>query len=211
VLIPQDTGNDDEQIEITLTFSEPVTNLSVHVHDIDSTWYGGSPAAEFLSDLNPYPTSVTGEIFDTGITVDSGTLDNVGGWLNYENQEVNSVSFIYNRPPFADAGLFLDSLQFNCKGEDVVGLNNPLYAFENSGLLVFPNPVNDQLTVEVDSPCTSGTFVITTLEGKEVQHLPYNGEARKNVDVSDFAPGHYTIRLLNCDESQQLNRFVISR
>jgi hypothetical protein len=77
---------------------------------------------------------------------------------------------------------------------------------------VYPNPVRDLLTLEVNAELEKGTSIsILSIQGKVVYNEAINSgvsEYRNEIDVSNFAPGVYMIQITNGKTSVQ-ERIII--
>lgn len=137
----------DETIEVSLTFSSPVTNLVWHLVDIDED-VNGDPIEEYLSNVSPFPTEVTGELNAAGNTIDSnldpGAIENdMAGWLEYTGQTSDQYSFTYHRPG-AGYGLLLSSIEFECpcKAAPTVFLDPEIQEFSGTAIQVSDNEID---------------------------------------------------------------------
>jgi len=74
---------------------------------------------------------------------------------------------------------------------------------------IFPNPVNDKLSVEFISPEESCSFVIMDVQGRQVKTIQKN-EALGflSIDVSELETGTY---ILYSPQLNQRKQFVVKR
>ena len=73
-----------------------------------------------------------------------------------------------------------------------------------AGLVVYPNPVSDRLTLASASNLVGGQLRILGATGQLVWKGTYTGEA---VDVSGFKPGLYTLVVSTTDRQKLISRF----
>ena len=124
---PEDANDPDTLVNISITFSTPVYDLSILMNDFDynGTLSNSSSAREYASNISPYISSVTnltpGNTSDDIFMVSGGARvepllnqDNTLGWLNWTGT-ITSVSFTYNRPSNGGWGLILERFSFNCE------------------------------------------------------------------------------------------------
>lgn len=67
------------------------------------------------------------------------------------------------------------------------------------GIEIYPNPANDHIFIrsELDGQ-KSGSLVIYDLTGKRIleQELNFESDHEERVDIADYPPGHYTLKIL---------------
>jgi len=98
----------DTEVEYTITFSQPVTNLRIHVSDMDEVLVPGATTSEHFKFNAPLPISTSfptlGGIYLQGgnvVTADNSTPvvnDDAQGWINFGGQSITSINFTYNKP-----------------------------------------------------------------------------------------------------------------
>lgn len=120
VLIPFDTDILATSIPVSIEFSQEVTDLDIHVLDIDEN-VNGNPVEEYFTNLQPFPTDASGELTISGETVDSNldpdaAENDAAGWIHYTGQTAAAYTFDYIRP-LTGYGVFLAELSFNCPCE----------------------------------------------------------------------------------------------
>jgi uncharacterized repeat protein (TIGR01451 family) len=92
-------------------------------------------------------------------------------------------------------------------------LDNEDYLLDTPNeLKIFPNPVNDQLTVAYQFAEMHDTkLIITDFTGRIVQQLDTPAGAHQTrVDVSQFTPGYYLVRVIS-GEKQMSEKFAVVR
>ncbi|MDX2360873.1 MAG: T9SS type A sorting domain-containing protein [Crocinitomicaceae bacterium] len=105
VLFPANTGAfNGGAITITFQFSQPVTNLQIHIDDLD--------IAETVNNINPAANSVTATngVLNFAGGVITSPANNADGWINWTGP-VTTVSFTYTRPGVG-FGLLVDFVNF---------------------------------------------------------------------------------------------------
>jgi hypothetical protein len=79
-------------------------------------------------------------------------------------------------------------------------------------LKIFPNPVNNQLTIAYQFAEMHDTkLIITDFTGRILQQLDTPAGAHQTrVDVSNFTPGYYLVRVISGDQ-QMSEKFAVVR
>jgi hypothetical protein len=80
-----------------------------------------------------------------------------------------------------------------CAGEPI-DVNTGLTSLSIPGVRVYPNPANDQVTIEGS---ISGRIAVIDLQGRTVIISTTNGAALVRIDVSAIAAGSYMLRALD--------------
>lgn len=83
------------------------------------------------------------------------------------------------------------------------GIADPATA---SGVFVYPNPVNEQLTIE-NIAVTTSAIVITDVLGQTVHTVPVTG-SKVAVNTTGLAPGVYFIHLVSENGTRELVKFI---
>lgn len=77
-----------------------------------------------------------------------------------------------------------------------------------SNYLLFPNPVNDQLSLRVDAAMAKDLSIeVLDASGRTVQALGawnVQGTAHRSWDASFLAPGRYLLRISSDDRTMQM-------
>ena len=157
----------------------------------------GMPMVEISASVNPAEAaSVSGEgTYEYGATV-TLTLDRNEDWAfqNWtENGEVVSEEMTYTFIATGNRNLVANFLHTEGVGEQ-----------GNQALVLYPNPVNDKLTIEADEAL--GTVEIYNLMGA----LVYNQKScssKVEINTADLQSGIYFIRMTN-DKMSETRRFV---
>ncbi len=135
--------------------------------------------------------NATIDVLIDGVNKVSQNLPSTGGWQNWSTFE-SSLDLTSGQHTIrlhaATDGFNLNWFQI---GEPVVTNINPI---EPKKLVIFPNPVSDQLFVQYDSP-GSFSIKITDLSGRILSSAKFN---RSNwLDVSSLEQGIYLVTLSN--------------
>ena len=157
----------------------------------------GMPMVEISASVNPAEAaSVSGEgTYEYGATV-TLTLDRNEDWAfqNWtENGEVVSEEMTYTFIATGNRNLVANFLHTEGVGEQ-----------GNQALVLYPNPVNDKLTIEADEAL--GTVEIYNLMGA----LVYNQKScssKVEINTADLQSGIYFVRMTN-DKMSETRRFV---
>jgi purine nucleoside phosphorylase len=76
---------------------------------------------------------------------------------------------------------------------------------QNSGLLLYPNPVHDVLTVRFDGKTDVERILVYSITGSLVKEIKVNKVMTEaQVDCSNFVPGTYLLKLSNSKGSYSL-------
>lgn len=123
--MPASSGSNFGTVPITLTFSQPVSNLRIKLVDIDEGVSNAEPdSEETVTGISPTYNNMFATVGTwnalgapgTGITaldaVPGSNNNNTSGWVEW-NVTDNVYSFTYNRPG-SGYGLILDSIVFDC-------------------------------------------------------------------------------------------------
>lgn len=122
----------DNQVTYTITFSQPVTNLRIHVSDVDEMLPAGNVGPSENLEFNaPFPVSTSNPAFG-GIYLQPGNIvnsvdgtaalnDNAQGWIDWGSQIVTAVSFTYNRPAQGYV-LMLDDMEMTLESNSIVSV-----------------------------------------------------------------------------------------
>jgi hypothetical protein len=95
----------------------------------------------------------------------------------------------------------------SCEQYTAVGIED---SYLNKGVRVFPNPSNEQATIEVLNPKRSGSYHIQlfNLEGREM----YSGQSvsgKFSINCQEFSEGMYFFRVSNEDWSSS-GKFIVN-
>jgi hypothetical protein len=77
----------------------------------------------------------------------------------------------------------------------------------SDNLLVYPNPVESQLTIELGSYNTNISLTVVNAGGQTVHRAEYKSEEELNLDMNDYYPGIYLIHLKS-DQQNGILRIV---
>ncbi len=79
----------------------------------------------------------------------------------------------------------------------------------NFSLDVYPNPTNDMLDISADNSGEINVFIIS-VDGKiiENRNLSYDGRLTEMVDVLNYAPGMYIVRIDNKELKFVINNII---
>ena len=157
----------------------------------------GMPMVEISASVNPAEAaSISGEgTYEYGATV-TLTLDRNEDWAfqNWtENGEVVSEEMTYTFIATGNRNLVANFLHTEGVGEQ-----------GNQALVLYPNPVNDKLTIEADDAL--GTVEIYNLVGALVYSQKNCGN-KVEINTADLQSGIYFVRLTN-DKMSETRRFV---
>ncbi len=119
----QTTPNNNLVVQVTITFSQPVSNVRLLLSDLD--FFQGINV-ESLSDFNIFPTGIEANPVTGVVEFYQGTLPFPGsppaifgsvadavGWLVWDGVATNQISFNYNRND-ARLGISLFELEYDC-------------------------------------------------------------------------------------------------
>lgn len=140
------------------------------------------PGASITVETQPLPTTKTTD--DNGET----SFENIYevGWMNYEIEVDGYPEIISDSVYLSEPDVYVDLTL------DYVGINkNSIHA----DYKVYPNPVNDQLTVKSPVNGTSGINIMD-VTGKNV--IEFNtSEKEFSINVSELSQGMYFLRIKN--------------
>lgn len=193
---------------LTLSVGSTFPNSGCTVLAIDSIllgirylkrWHGALSSGTSTSVSTPNPGFVVegiGLIFGTGICVNA---IHSGFIMNCYLKQSNSLSF---------------NAAANCSGLNSVGLSeNKL--FNGEEFLIFPNPVNDILNIELISELNIDRFIKIQILSSIGQLIREEDITFKNENVTiktnELSNGVYLLNLKNDNSLNVSKRFVISR
>ena len=117
---------------------------------------------------------------------------------------LDEISYVEVHADTWDAGftLWLDGVQFkNC--DPLTGMESGDWSQESS-LLIYPNPANDQVIITITPTIVDCRLLIVDCFGKEVRRVEVDaGTASITVDVTDLPSGIYIVRM-----NGEVGRFV---
>lgn len=195
---PADNTIPNNSIPITLTFSQPVSNLRIRFIDLDENVGNYGQPEESVSNFSISPSSVTNlNLGVNNIYLTNGNVtpednnpnynnNDASGWANWIGT-LSSISFNYNRPaPLY--GLIIDSIYVDC-------------------------PVSCNLQTNLGSDQTLCNGQSTSLNATQVNATSYlwnTGSTASSINVSN--PGTYwvTISNSNCNVSDTINIAAIN-
>jgi hypothetical protein len=126
--------------------------------------------------------------FDRNTASNSKMYYNVSGtWA----QILVAAGTLMIRPVMGDSTLFVGVPETTAKAMDIQ---------------LYPNPVNDQLTVAVNHPELVKELEITDLTGRTVIKSTFT----PTLNVSSLASGVYLLRVINSNNSMMTRKFVVS-
>jgi len=116
------------------------------------------------------------------------TTDNGSTWNAQTSptiQELRSVCFVTPGLGFA-AGANGTIIKYT--GTTGIDETNPL----SESLEVYPNPANDQITLQVNSYLLGSTYTLTDLAGRTIQTGQINS-VKTEISISELTPGMYLL------------------
>lgn len=93
----------------------------------------------------------------------------------------------------------LSELKYLSFQDLTTGIEEPL-SRNNINLIIYPNPVNDLLNVDLTTANRNGMITILTPEGKVIQKQVTAGTAIATLDLSHLPHGLYLLRYNNATE-----------
>ncbi len=124
IIIPFDIGISSSYIDVSISFNQPINNLSIRFIDLDENVSGFAQPEESITQIVPPPSSVSNLNLSvnpfflvSGIITPEDNISNINnndasGWVNWTGTLMN-VNFRYNRPGEL-YGLIIDSIYFDC-------------------------------------------------------------------------------------------------
>lgn len=211
----------DLEVQYTITFSEEVTDLRIHVYDFDEIIVPGASGSpehlKFFGTPNELPDFVTGDLFlqtnptNKIVTADNNSPvvnDDASGWIVW-NGPVQTITFSYMRP-YSGYVVFIDEMQLTHEPTNTASV-------EPVSHLGFTNVPSQYGPLEVARFCKdevvldgSATYdetdyhlSLSVLNPNPWSTTPlysdwFSGQAPSNIDLSAFAlvPGVvYTLSL----------------
>ncbi|MCF8294978.1 MAG: T9SS type A sorting domain-containing protein [Bacteroidales bacterium] len=83
----------------------------------------------------------------------------------------------------------------NLSFRDYISIHESAPARENAPLLIYPNPFNDILMIDLNGiQCSKGTISIITLEGRMIQEYPTHGTNLLRLDLGHLPKGLFFCR-----------------
>ncbi|MBI4645463.1 MAG: T9SS type A sorting domain-containing protein [Bacteroidia bacterium] len=73
-------------------------------------------------------------------------------------------------------------------------VNSELYNVEKKEIKVYPNPVNEQLTVELPLHFT-GSLEMFSISGEKLHYTDINNSSTLSIDMKKYKPGNYILRI----------------
>lgn len=83
--------------------------------------------------------------------------------------------------------------------KDITGLEEPI-ELGNNNLIIYPNPVNDVLNIDLSGVAAGGTISILTLEGKVLQEQKTDGANTVTLNLVQLPQGIYLCRYVSTKE-----------
>lgn len=85
---------------------------------------------------------------------------------------------------------------------------NAVKTVVTSGLLAFPNPTNNLVTVEWKDQIFSGSLSVFDASGREVMNKKLSAVSNYQLDLTTMAPGVYNLKLLGEDRKISIVRIT---
>ena len=117
--------NSIKNYTVTISFSQPVSNVRLHISDIDRTprdlnsipIVGSTAHGEKIINLLPFMPSADNSLQVVGNEIHANA-DNSEGWLSWNGTNINAISFQVQR--LNDRyGIMLDEIEFDCSSYDL--------------------------------------------------------------------------------------------
>ncbi len=121
------------------------------------------------------------------------------------NNSIQGQQFTVNLGFYPDSVLFDPDLWLIAKLDTVV-LNVHEIADMQSSFSVFPNPVQDIITIETNG-ISSGTIEILDITGRITASFPIGNDSKKEIDLTSYKNGVYLIGLRGQD-FQEVQRII---
>ncbi|MGE0089771.1 MAG: endonuclease [Bacteroidales bacterium] len=153
-----------------------------------ATRYEGDVVGEPDLELVNY-TGTSGPIFGKLETlIEWNEQDPVDDFERNRNEVV--YSYQHNRNPFIDHPEWVGFIW----GNDSV--NTDVNSLVNEKVKIFPNPVRDNLTIEIPDNYDVVSIVLFDLMGREIQTLPVNSNLGTYIiNLSDKTAGNYVLKI----------------
>ncbi|MFT5822346.1 MAG: photosystem II stability/assembly factor-like uncharacterized protein [Crocinitomix sp.] len=157
----------------------------VKTTDGGDSWADVAPVvdANFIS--IDFPSTLVGYAMGYGGSVYS-SIDEGDTWVldtEIESFSPNSMEFITNNTGFSVG-----------YGGDIYKISDESASIESSDLnqdiLIYPNPIADELTLQVPEAAIGGTFTIYNLMGEEMRTIQVIGVSML-IDCAELKSGHY--------------------
>ena len=191
-------------LDISANFEKPITNNLLRVEDnnnelweliytvVTTPEYGqilnNGTALQVGDNFNQFDINNGNVTFSTGDVVGETdnflftVVDGEGGWTGTHSFNVN----------FVDVGV---------SAQDLAQLE----------ISVFPNPVNEQLTVKTNSLfATNGSMEVYNLQGQLIVAQKISGNVQETINTSNFTNGIYFLRIQDGTQSS-ITKFVVER
>ena len=157
-----------------------------------ATRYEGDVAGELDLELVNY-TGTSGPIFGKlGTLLEWNEQDPVDDFERNRNEVI--YSYQHNRNPFIDHPEWVNLIW---KDDSVnTDVNSLEYEITSEKVKVFPNPVRDNLTVEIPENYHVMSITLFDLTGREIQNVPVNSDSETYViNLSDKSAGSYLLKI----------------
>jgi gliding motility-associated-like protein len=198
LFFPSNINNTSLFVDLSINFSQPISNLRIRFVDLDENVNGLTEPEESISQISPPPTSVNSlggsinTIYLNGSIVSSfdnnSSINNndAAGWVNWTGS-LSSVNFRYNRPGALYA-LIIDSIYFDCPTSGCVA---------------------DAVLGQDISICNNQTTVIDASNSIGNSYLWGNGEISPSINVN--SPGVYYVTVSDgiCTDMDSISVFNI--
>ena len=177
-----------------------------------------------------YHAGIDGDLTDSSmfLTFHKTTFTNgTWGWINYRSTAgpanlhipsagVHELNVYIRENGFRIDKILLtddDSSSYKPTGmgpdETLPSSAIPPVAMDNNVLSVFPNPVNDQLNIQIkDNRYTTGILKIVDLQGRLMQRIDLENSLTSIADVSHLESGVYFLKFEQNDQLIAINKFI---
>lgn len=138
------------------------------------------------------------------------------GWMFYQEQADTTISYNYWGKNGFGIATTLASLTMDNAQPTVVEsasyytTSTDIISFDETGLLIYPNPAKDQITIENVLQGITGQVRIINLLGQEMFSIAMNGANRVSIPVSHFPEGIYFAEIIT-GQNKTMKKFMVKR